>query len=123
MRPVLPGHVSAKTVARFTVLNSRLIPAEMKKTKFARLISNQINPYADNCIRQADNLLSLSGTPINMYKYTEEAYRLYEQGVRLDPERTDGYIALATMYERLLPLKGNEAYDISISLINALRAM
>ena len=96
----------------------RLIPVEMKKTKFARLISSQINPYADNCIRQADNLLSLSGTPINMYKYTEEAYRLYEQGVRLDPERTDGYIALATMYERLLPLKGNGAYDISISYLN-----
>ena len=33
----------------------RLIPVEMKKTKFARLISNQINPYADDCIRQADN--------------------------------------------------------------------
>lgn len=96
----------------------RLIPVEMKKTKFARIISNQINPYADNCIRQADNLLSLDGTPIKIHQYTEEAYRLYEQGVRLDPERTDGYIALATMYQRLLPLKGNEAYDISISYLN-----
>ncbi|MBS6576914.1 MAG: SUMF1/EgtB/PvdO family nonheme iron enzyme [Parabacteroides goldsteinii] len=96
----------------------RLIPVEMKKTKFARLISNQINPYADDCIRQADNLLSLSGSAIQINKYTEEAYKLYEQGVRLDPERTDGYIALSTMYERLLPLKGNEAYDISISYLN-----
>lgn len=96
----------------------RLIPVEMKKTKFARIISNQINPYADNCIRQADNLLSLDGTPVKIHQYTEEAYKLYEQGVRLDPERTDGYIALATMYQRLLPLKGNEAYDISISYLN-----
>ncbi len=96
----------------------RLIPVEMKKTKFARLISNQINPYADDCIRQADNLLSLSGSAIQINKYTEEAYKLYEQGVRLDPERTDGYIALSTMYERLLPLKGDEAYDISISYLN-----
>lgn len=96
----------------------RLIPVEMKKTKFARMISNQINPYAENCIRQADNLLSLTGGPLDMYKYTEEAFKLYEQGVRLDPERTDGYIALAMMYERLLPLKGKEAYDISISYLN-----
>lgn len=96
----------------------RLIPVEMKKTKFARMISNQINPYADNCIRQADDLLSLTGGPIETNKYTEEAYKLYEQGVRLDPERTDGYIALATMYKRLLPIKGAEAYDISISYLN-----
>ena len=38
--------------------------------------------------------------------------------MRLDPERTDGYIALSTMYERLLPLIGDEAYDISISYLN-----
>lgn len=96
----------------------RLIPVEMKKTKFARMISNQINPYADNCIRQADDLLSLAGSPLETNKYTEEAYKLYEQGVRLDPERTDGYVALATMYERLIPIKGAEAYDISISYLN-----
>lgn len=96
----------------------RLIPVEMKKTKFARIISNQINPYADNCIRQADNLLSLTGKPADIHKYTEEAFKLYEQGVRLDPERSDGFMALATMYERLLPLKGNEAYDISVSYLN-----
>ena len=87
----------------------RLIPVEMKKTKFARLISNQINPYADDCIRQADNLLSLSGSAIQINKYTEEAYKLYEQGVRLDPERTDGYIALSTMSGRKIAKKpGNE---------------
>lgn len=96
----------------------RLIPVEMKKTKFARIISNQINPYADNCIRQADNLLSLSGSPIEINKFTEEAYKLYEQGVRLDPERTDGYVALGTMYERLLPVKGPAAYDIAITYLN-----
>lgn len=96
----------------------RLIPVEMKKTKFARIISNQINPYADNCIRQADNLLSLSGSPIEINKFTEEAYKLYEQGVRLDPERTDGYVALGTMYERLLPVKGPSAYDIAITYLN-----
>lgn len=96
----------------------RLIPVEMKKTKFARIISNQINPYADNCIRQADNILSLSGSPIEINKFTEEAYKLYEQGVRLDPERTDGYVALGTMYERLLPVKGPAAYDIAITYLN-----
>ena len=95
----------------------RLIPVEMKKTKFARLISNQINPYADDCIRQADNLLSLSGSAIQINKYTEEAYKLYEQGVRLDPERTDGYIALSTMYERLLPLKGGLKHTDHIHLL------
>ncbi|MDH6303576.1 formylglycine-generating enzyme required for sulfatase activity [Parabacteroides sp. PF5-5] len=92
----------------------RLIPVEMKKTKFARMLSNQINPYADNVIRQADNLLSITdATDAEKITYAGEAFSLYEQGVRLDPERTDGYIALATMYERLLPLKGIEAYDIS----------
>lgn len=95
-----------------------LIPIEMKKTKFARIISNQINPYADNCIRQADNLLSLNGAEADLAKYTEEALKLYEQGVRLDPERTDGYIALATMYERLLPLKGIGAYHIAVDNLN-----
>lgn len=96
----------------------RLIPVEMKKTKFARIISNQINPYADNCIRQADNLLSLNGKEAELARYTEEALKLYEQGVRLDPERTDGYIALASMYDRLLPLKGIDAYHISIDYLN-----
>lgn len=82
----------------------RLVPVEMKKTKFTRVISNYINPYADNCIRQADDLLRLQGKDLD--KYAEEACKLYEQGVRLDPERTDGYIALAMMYERLLPVRG-----------------
>lgn len=96
----------------------RHIPVDMKKTKFARQISNQINPYADNCIRMADNLLTLQGMDKDREKYTEEAYKQYEQGVKLDPERTDGYIALASMYERLLPLKGVEAYQISIENLN-----
>lgn len=91
----------------------RLVPVEMKKTKFTRVISNYINPYADNCIRQADDLLRLQGKDLD--KYAEEACKLYEQGVRLDPERTDGYIALAMMYERLLPVRGVGAYDISIN--------
>jgi len=95
----------------------RLIPVEMKHTKFARMLSNQINPYADNCIRQADNMMSLKGTPAEEMKYAEEALSLYEQGVRLDPERLDGYVALGSLYERILPLKGVEAYDISISYL------
>ena len=96
----------------------RLIPVDMKHTKFARMLSNQINPYADNCIRQADNLMSLEGTPAEEMFYAKEAFNLYEQGVRLDPERLDGYIALGFMYERLLPLKGIEAYDISIRYLD-----
>lgn len=96
----------------------RLIPVEMKRTKFTRQISNQINPYADNCIRQADELLTLTGIkPAEFSNYVEEAFKLYEEGVRLDPERTDGLIALATLYERLLPLKGNAAYDISMNYL------
>lgn len=91
----------------------QLIPVKMKRTKFTRQISNQINPYADNCIRQADNLLTLDGKPADILNYTEEALGLYEKAVRLDPERTDGYIALATLYERLLSVKGSKAYDIS----------
>ena len=92
----------------------RLIPVEMKRTKFTRQISNQINPYADNCIRQADNLLTLDGQPAQILNFAEEALKLYEQGVYLDPERTDGYIALATLYERILPVKGDSAYTISM---------
>lgn len=93
----------------------RLIPVEMKMTKFVRIISNFINPYADNAIRQADDLLSIKGKEDDLNKYAEEAYNLYEKGVRLDPDRTDGYIALSSMYERLLPVKGLEAFDISIT--------
>lgn len=96
----------------------RLIPVDMKHTKFARMLSNQINPYADNCIRQADNLMSLKGTPAEEMTYAGEALLLYEQGVTLDPERVDGYVALGSMYGRLLPLKGIEAYDISIRYLN-----
>lgn len=92
----------------------RMIPVEMKKTRFARIISNYINPYADNCIRQADNFLSMQGTSAQQLRYAEEAYHLYEEGVGLDPERTDACLAIATMYERLLPLKGTDAYDIAI---------
>lgn len=93
----------------------RQIPVDMKHTTFARVISNQINPYADNCIRQADNLLSLKGESfLQEMHFAEEAFALYEQGVRLDPERLDGFIALGSIYERLLPSKGIKAYDISV---------
>lgn len=93
----------------------RLIPVEMKKTRFTRLISNQINPYADSYIREADDLLRLTSRKSEeMDSYAEEAYKLYAKAVRLDSTRTDGYMALATMAERLLPVKGIEAYDISI---------
>lgn len=92
----------------------RRIPVEMKRTKFTRLISNQINPYADNCIRQADDLLRMtSNKEREMERYAEEAYKLYAEGVRLDSTRTDGYLALAHLYKRLAPTKGLEAYAIS----------
>ena len=74
----------------------RLIPVEMKKTKFTRLISNQINPYADSNIREADDLLRLtSRKEKEMHSYAEEAYKLYVQAVQLDSTRTDGYMVLA----------------------------
>ncbi|WP_368336798.1 formylglycine-generating enzyme family protein [Parabacteroides merdae] len=93
----------------------RRIPVEMKKTKFTRLISNQINPYADSYIREADDLLRLtSRKEREMNHYAEEAYKLYAKAVQLDSTRTDGYMALASMSDRLLPVKGIEAYDISI---------
>lgn len=92
----------------------RMIPVEMKKTRFARIISNYINPYADNCIRQADNFLSMQGTSAQLLRYAEEAYNLYTEGVSLDPERTDACLAIAMMHERLLPLKGTDAYGIAI---------
>ncbi|WP_293667359.1 SUMF1/EgtB/PvdO family nonheme iron enzyme [uncultured Parabacteroides sp.] len=91
------------------------IPVEMKKTRFTRLISNQINPYADSNIREADNLLrQTSNKASEMNNYAEEAYKLYAQAVQLDSTRTDGYMALASMSERLLPVKGLEAYEISM---------
>ncbi|MCD7848492.1 MAG: formylglycine-generating enzyme family protein [Parabacteroides sp.] len=91
------------------------IPVEMKKTRFTRLISNQINPYADSNIREADNLLQqTSNKATEMNNYAEEAYKLYAQAVQLDSTRTDGYMALASMSERLLPVKGLEAYEISM---------
>ena len=93
----------------------RLIPVEMKRTKFARLLSNQINPYAEACIRQADELISMKGkTPDEEIYFAVEAFKLYEQAVRLNPERLDAYITLGSIYERLFPVKGVEAYDISI---------
>jgi formylglycine-generating enzyme required for sulfatase activity len=96
----------------------RQIPVEMKHTTFARLISNRINPYADNCIRQAEDLLSLKEENASQEMHlAEEAFALYEQGVRLDPERLDAYVALGSIYERLLPSKGIEAYDISIGYL------
>lgn len=93
----------------------RLIPMEMRRTRFARAISEQINPYAESCIRDANYFLTMKpNSPAEEFKYTEEAFKLYERAVRLDPERLDGYIALGSMYERLLPIKGVEAFDISI---------
>ena len=93
----------------------RLIPPAMKKYKYARILSNQVNPLADDYIKQADDLLKMTGNSSQMIAYTEEAYKLYTKGVQLNPERTDGYIALGTMYERLIPVKGLEAYDIAIT--------
>ena len=91
------------------------IPVEMKKSKFTRMISNQINPYADDYIQGADNLMRLTNKKESeMNRYAEEAYQLYAKAVALDPTRTDGYMALASIAERLLPTRGIEAYDISI---------
>lgn len=99
---------------------ARQIPVEMKNTKFSKKINLYINPYAEQCIREADNFLSLdTPEPAKMHGYTEEAYRLYTRGISLDPERTDAHIALFRMYERLLPLKGVEAYDIAIENLDA----
>ncbi len=92
----------------------RLIPVEMKRTKFVRAISNQINPYADEAIRQADALLARNGTETERLSCAGEAYKLYKRGVHLDPERTDAHLALASMHERLLPLMGVEAYEIAL---------
>lgn len=93
----------------------RLIPNDLRKNKFARRISNQINPYADNNIRMAENLMSQNfGT---RKTYALEAFALYEKAVTLDSTRTDGYIAIAMMYDLLLPLKGPEAYDIAIKYL------
>lgn len=101
----------------------RLIPVEMKKTKFTRLISNQINPYADSNIREADDLLRLtSRKEKEMHSYAEEAYKLYVQAVQLDSTRTDGYMALASMSERLLPFKDVEAYNIAIHYLQKFMA-
>lgn len=107
--------ISLDTLRKLT----RQIPIEMKNTKFSKRINNYINPHAEQCIREADNLLSLKDdNPVTLYKYTEEAYRLYKKGLELDPDRIDGYIALFMMYERLLPLKGIEAYDIAIESLD-----
>ena len=83
----------------------RLIPVEMKKTKFTRLISNQINPYADSNIREADDLLRLtSRKEKEMHSYAEEAYKLYVQAVQLEP-----FIARLYPDERGWNLRGAEA--------------
>lgn len=99
---------------------ARQIPVEMRNTKFSKRINLYINPYAEQCIREADNYLSLRDpSPAKMHGYTEEAYRLYTRGITLDPERTDAHIALFMMYERLLPVKGVAAYDIAIENLDA----
>lgn len=95
----------------------------MYKTKFTRLISNQINPYADSNIREADDLLRLtSRKEKEMHSYAEEAYKLYVQAVQLDSTRTDGYMALASMSERLLPFKDVEVYNIAIHYLQKFMA-
>lgn len=108
-------HLSLDTLRMLT----RQIPVEMKNTKFSKRINNYINPYAEQCIREADNLLSIKDdNPVKMFKYTEEAYNRYKRGLQLDPDRTDAYIAVFMMYERLLPLKGVEAYDIALESLD-----
>lgn len=90
------------------------IPVMMKQSVFAQQISKMLNPYADNYYQQAEELLKLPGKPNQLYNYTEKAYDLYRKAIMLNPERTDNYIAIVTMYERLLPLKGIEAYNIAL---------
>lgn len=90
------------------------IPLDMRRSKFPRLISNHINPYADKCIKEADRLIAQQGEDWEMWAWAEEAWKLYEEGVHLNPERTEVYVSLGSIYERLLPVKGVEAYDISI---------
>ncbi|MCD7914823.1 MAG: SUMF1/EgtB/PvdO family nonheme iron enzyme [Tannerellaceae bacterium] len=91
------------------------IPLEMRRSKYPRLISNQINPYADQCIKEADRLIAQEGEPWEQVAWAEEAWKLYEEGVHLNPERVEVYIALGSIYERLLPIKGIDAYDISLN--------
>ena len=73
----------------------RRIPVEMKKTKFTRLISNQINPYADSYIREADDLLRLtSRKEREMNHYAEEAYKLMQKQYNwTPPAQTDTWLS------------------------------
>lgn len=90
------------------------IPVTMKQSVYAQQISKVLNPFADNYYQQAEELLKLSGKPNEIYNYTEKAYDLYKKAIMLNPERTDNYIAVVTMYERLLPVKGIDAYTIAL---------
>lgn len=101
------------------------IPQRIKRSKYARHIFQKINPYVENSIREADQLLSMSGQDKSekMNDYSEQAYHLYLKALDLDPERDDAVLAVASMYERLLPIYGLEAYDISIEYYNKFIAL
>lgn len=87
------------------------MPREQWLPKYSQLIIRHINPYAERSIKEADRLLEKAFEP----EQFDEAYRLYEQAIKLDPENKDVYLKLGDMYERLLPFKGVDAYDIGIA--------
>lgn len=90
------------------------IPPKTRKSKYARRINDQINPFINQYIASAENLLKKTGKPNEIQTYAEEAYESYCKAIQLDPDRYENYLSVAMMYERLLPVKGVEAYDIAI---------
>lgn len=93
------------------------IPPQTRKSKYARRINDQINPYVNRYIAEAEEFLKKTGKPNEIQTYAEEAYSLYLKAIQLDPDRYENYLSVAMMYERLLPVKGTEAYDIAIDNI------
>lgn len=86
------------------------IPREHWLPLYSQQIIRFINPYAERSIREAELLLKSAYSPEEF----DEVFRLYEQAVMLDSDKTDVYLAMGDLHEKLLPFKGVEAYDIGI---------
>lgn len=89
------------------------IPPDQKKQKLPRKIYNILNPVIEQYISEANRLLSLNEDD----KYIADALRLYEGAIKLNPERIDAMMAIGFLFDRLLPVKGTDAYEISTNYL------
>lgn len=86
------------------------LPSEQWLPRYSKTILSYINPHAEKSVKAANMLLKLAEEPEDF----QEVLRLYDQAIKLNPDKKEVYLELADNYIYFLRAKGIDAYQIGI---------